>query len=81
MSFANILACCRCRRDKFAQMVTIPLPDCDAAAVQKRLYAEHRIEVPVGEFAGHCGIRISVQAYNTAEDLARLLAALKLLIA
>lgn len=67
-------------QDQFAQMVTIPLQYCDTAAVQKRLYAEHRIEVPVGEFAGRCGIRISVQAYNTAEDLARLLAALKLLI-
>lgn len=67
-------------RDQFAQMVTVPLPNCDAAAVQQRLYAEHGIEVPVGEFAGQCGIRISVQAYNTAEDLARLLAALKILI-
>ena len=67
-------------RDQFAQMVTIPLPHCDAAAVKERLYAEHRIEVPLGELAGQCGIRISVQAYNTAEDLERLLEALKLLI-
>ena len=67
-------------QDQFAQMVTIPLPHCDAAAIKERLYAEHRIEVPLGELAGYCGIRISVQAYNTAEDLERLLAALKLLI-
>ena len=67
-------------QNQFAQMVTIPLPNCDAAAVQKRLYAEHRIEVPLGEFAGQCGIRVSVQAYNTAEDLAQLVRALKLLI-
>ncbi len=65
---------------QFAQMVTIPLPDCDVGAVQERLLAEHRIEVPLVEFAGQCGIRISVQAYNTAEELARLLAALKSLI-
>ncbi|MCE2470759.1 MAG: aminotransferase class V-fold PLP-dependent enzyme [Anaerolineae bacterium] len=67
-------------QDQFAQMVTIPLPDCDAGAVQQRLYEAHRIEVPLGEFAGQCGIRISVQAYNSAEELARLLAALKSLI-
>lgn len=67
-------------QDHFAQMVTIPLPDCDTAAVKERLYEEHRIEAPLGEFAGQCGIRVSVQAYNTAEDLARLLAALKSLI-
>ena len=67
-------------RDQFAQMVTIPLPPCDAAAIQQRLYSEHRIEVPLGEMAGFCGIRISVQAYNTPEDLAQLLAALKSLI-
>ena len=67
-------------QDRFAQMVTIPLPRCDAAAVKERLYDEHRIEVPLGELAGYCGIRISVQAYNTAADLERLLAALKLLV-
>ena len=68
-------------QDRFAQMVTIPLPDCDTAAVQGRLYDEHRIEAPLGEFAGQCGIRVSVQAYNTEDDLARLLAALKSIIA
>lgn len=67
-------------QDQFAQMVTIPLPACDSAAVQKQLHDEYRIEVPLGEFAGQCGIRISVQAYNTAEDLERLLAALKSII-
>jgi len=67
-------------RDQFAQMVTIPLPRCEPAAVQERLYEEHRIEAPLGEFAGQCGIRVSVQAYTTAEDLAQLLAALESII-
>lgn len=67
-------------RDQFAQMVTIPLPPCDAAAIQQRLYDDYRIEAPVGEMGGFCGIRVSVQAYNTPEDLARLLAALKSLM-
>lgn len=66
-------------RDQFAQMVTIPLPDCDSAAVKTRFY-EHHIEVPVGEFAGQCVIRISVQAYNSDEDVSLLIATLKSLI-
>ena len=50
--------------DQFAQMVTVPLPDCDVEAVKERLYKEYRIEVPVGIFIDQCGIRISVQAYT-----------------
>ena len=66
--------------DQFAQMVTVPLPDCDTATVKARLYNEHGIEVPLGVFAGQCGIRISVQAYNTAADLKQLLSALRSII-
>lgn len=67
-------------RDQFAQMVTIPLPDCDVSAVKDRLYDEFHIEVPLGIYAGRCGIRVSVQAYNTADDIAQLVAALEALI-
>lgn len=62
---------------QFAQMVTIPLPDCDAAAVKQRLYDEFRIEVPVGRFENQCGIRVSLQAYNTPDEVQTLIAALK----
>ena len=67
--------------DQFAQMVTIPLPDCDAAAVQGRLLEEYRIEAPVVNFSGRCGIRVSAQAYNTADDIEKLLSALTALVA
>ncbi len=67
-------------RNQFAQMVTIPLPDCDAAKVKTELYDTYRIEVPVGSFGGQCGIRLSVQAYNTTDDIAQLIAALEALI-
>lgn len=67
--------------DRFSQMVTIPLPECDAAAVQKRLYADYHIEVPVGQFEGARQIRVSFQAYNSLEDAQALIAALKTILA
>ncbi len=67
-------------RDQFAQMVTIPLPDCDVDQVQRRLYDDFRIEAPVGERAGQCGIRVSAQAYNTMDEVERLVDALRVLI-
>ena len=60
----------------FAQMVTIPLPKCDAPQIKQRLYDDYFIEVPVGEFMGQCGLRLSAAPYNDADDIARLLDAL-----
>lgn len=58
------------------QMASIPLPPCEVDEVQRRLFAEHRIEVPVWEWNGMPFVRISVQGYNTDEDVAALIAAL-----
>lgn len=66
----------RLSSSQFAQMVTIPLPDCDVVAVRERLYEDYRIEVPVGRFEDRCVMRVSVQAYNTAEELQILVEAL-----
>ena len=66
--------------DHFAQMVTIPLPDCDIVKVKEELYDTYGIEVPVGKYFDRCGIRVSVQAYNTVDDIAQLVAALEALI-
>lgn len=66
--------------NQFAQMVTIPLPDCDVAQVQRRLYDEFRIEAPLGRRANQCGIRVSVQAYNTVDEIESLIDALLVLI-
>lgn len=66
--------------NQFAQMVTIPLPDCDVGAVSDRLYDEYRIEVPVGRLGQHCAMRVSVQAYNTREELQFLFKALEELL-
>ncbi len=64
-------------RDQFAQMVTIPLPACDAAAVGRALLEGYGIEIPAGEFVGRPGIRLSVQAYNTRGEIERLIEALE----
>ncbi len=66
--------------DQFSQMVTIPLPECDVDSLQRRLLEGYGIEAPVGRFAGRCGIRVSVQAYNRPDEIERLIWALKRLI-
>ncbi len=63
-------------QEQFAQMVTIPLPACDATQMKAQLYDEYRIEIPVGMFMGRCGLRLSVAVYNQAGDIAHLLSAL-----
>jgi isopenicillin-N epimerase len=60
----------------FEQMASVELPPCDPEDVQRRLLAEHRIEALVKEWKGRPLLRVSVQAYNTREDLQRLADAL-----
>jgi isopenicillin-N epimerase len=43
-----------------------------AQELRKRLFADHRIEVPVTAFAGALWARISAHAYNRPDDYARL---------
>jgi isopenicillin-N epimerase len=64
----------------YAQMATIPLPPCDAGEVKRRLYDEYRVEVPIIEWGEKQFVRVSVQGYNTREDLEALVAALAALL-
>ncbi len=66
--------------DWFAQMVSVPLPSCDLPNITKRLYSEHRIEVPIFAWNGRNLMRVSVQGYNTRDDLETLYATLSALI-
>jgi len=61
------------RDDDWAQMVAIPVPHQDADALRRRLFDDSRIEVPVTQHAGQTFVRVSVQGYNTEDDLQRLL--------
>lgn len=64
----------------FAQMVAIPvrLPPAPEAAegLRRRLFEQHRIEVPITRHGGQAFVRVSVQAYNEEADLAALEGAL-----
>ena len=61
--------------DDWVQMVAIPVPPQDPQALRQRLYEESRIEIPVTTHAGQVFVRLSVQGYNTADDIDQLLAA------
>jgi isopenicillin-N epimerase len=60
----------------FSQLAVAPLPPCDTAALQRRLWDEHRIEIPIIQWEDRAFARISIQAYNTPEDVERLVAGL-----
>lgn len=65
----------------WAQMVAIPVPHDDGQALRARLFDESRIEVPVTAHGGRHFVRVSVQGYNSADDLQRLLDAPSLRVA
>lgn len=64
----------------YAQMAAFPLPPCDAGALQRRLYDEYRVEVPVIEWGGRQLVRVSVQGYNTEADIDALVGGLRSLL-
>ncbi|MBI3164699.1 MAG: aminotransferase class V-fold PLP-dependent enzyme [Chloroflexi bacterium] len=65
----------------FAQMSLLSLPAAtDLPALKARLYDEHCIEIPVIEWNERKLIRLSVQGYNTKQDMDKLLFALKKLL-
>jgi isopenicillin-N epimerase len=60
--------------EMLAQMATVRLPQPDPG-LSDRLFAEHRIEIPVVEPAGD-HLRLSVAAYTSRDEIERLLSAL-----
>ncbi len=52
------------------QMVALPLPaDVDGAALQKQLYDEFCIEIPHTRWREQSFLRLSIQGYNTQEEI------------
>jgi isopenicillin-N epimerase len=62
------------------QMIAARLPQVDPKWLQETLYREYRIEVPISRWHDQFFIRISIQAYNTLDDIQKLLAALQALL-
>lgn len=62
--------------DEPLQMTSVRLPPCDARALARRLFDEHRIEVLGQDWRGEPLLRVSVQGYNDERDLDKLLEAL-----
>lgn len=71
---------CPASADWFMQMALLPLPPCDTARLKEDLLARYRIEIPCMA-TPMPGLRLSLQGYNTPDDAAALLAALRELLA
>jgi isopenicillin-N epimerase len=60
----------------WGQMCSVPLPICNVAAgetLQRRLWEEYQIEVPIVEWRDRFFVRVSIQAYNSHRDVDQLL--------
>ena len=59
-------------------MATIDLsPVKDVRAFKQRLWDQHRIEIPCFEWRDRALMRLSIQAYNTIDDVRALIAGLE----
>jgi isopenicillin-N epimerase len=58
------------------QMVAMPVPDCDVAALKAYLEGLG-VEVPCYRWRGRCIVRVSVQGYNDRADVERLVDGLR----
>lgn len=58
------------------QMVSMAVPACDTAQLQKDLMARYRIEIPCFTWNGHHIVRVSAQGYNTQANMDLLVQAL-----
>ena len=66
--------------DFYSQMCIAPLPSSNLVVLKSRLYDEYKIEVPLIQWQDKQFVRISVQGYNSQEDIDSLEYALKVLL-
>jgi isopenicillin-N epimerase len=64
----------------YGSMAHVPLPPGDAKALQRVLWQEHRIEVPIVAWNGGRYVRVSCHLYNTREQVDFLVHALRKLL-
>lgn len=64
----------------WSQMCVAPLPsngNLTVQELQRHLWEEYQVEIPIVEWQGYCFVRLSIQAYNSVDDVERLLAGLR----
>ena len=66
--------------DFYSQMGIAPLPPSDIVNLKIRMYDEYKIEIPLIQWQDKQFLRISIQGYNTQDDVDILVAALKELL-
>lgn len=76
----GLVACTPETPEWLGQMAAFALPPCDGKQLQRRLYDEYRIEIPVSAIDERLFIRISLQGYNTRADVETLIDALRVLL-
>lgn len=64
----------------FTQMSALPLLSCDLDELKRRLYDEYRVEIPVIRWNERYFVRLSIQGYNTRNDVDTLIDALRRLL-
>ncbi len=64
----------------FGQMHTLPLPACVPQRLQRELREQYRIEIPILSWRDRQYLRISVQGYNTRQDVETLVMAMSKLL-
>ncbi|HEY0602038.1 MAG TPA: aminotransferase class V-fold PLP-dependent enzyme [Herpetosiphonaceae bacterium] len=76
----GLVACTPNSPEWLGQMAAFALPPCDGKQLQRRLYDEYKIEIPVGVIDERQFLRISLQGYNSPADVDALVAALSVLL-
>jgi isopenicillin-N epimerase len=66
-----------CDDQDFGQMVAIPVPALNADLLKNTLFERFRIEIPVTTHEDRLFIRLSLQGYNTREDMDALVHAVR----
>jgi len=66
-----------CSEKFLGQMSSIYIDCDDSIAFQIKLYKQYKIQIPITECNNNKFLRISIQAYNSKEDVFKLLRALK----
>jgi isopenicillin-N epimerase len=61
-------------------MAIAPLPHCNIALLKSRLYDESNIEIPLTQWNDRQFVGISIQGYNTRDDVNALVDALSTLL-